>query len=94
MKALLDGAVYDTHTATLIGSTRQRYESGRWATRWTDLYRTPAGKFFRVDLFPYRGHQWGSIEPLTERDAQELFPRLRIVCVDYNATFGEGEGRS
>lgn len=81
MKRVICNKVYDTDTATMIGSTFDVDEIGEVRDEMT-LYRKKTGEFFIYDVTA------GKIKPLTYEDA-ETWARMYLNSGDFNWYFGE-----
>ena len=106
MKQALDGIVYDTKTATLLGRNPPGFlDESR------SLYRTPNGEFFSYEIIAssklrdveYDVHSGLSIKhyqqitPLTIEEAISAYYHLEERCMDFSEAFpciDKKEGRT
>ena len=97
MKKIINGRLYDTSTAKLIGSTQYSYP-GDFSFWRVELYRKKTGEFFLygeggpMTQYAHRTgqNQWSGgegIRPLTLREAREWAERYLDV-EKYEQTFG------
>lgn len=103
MKKIINGKVYDTDTAKMVGSWDNRHPANDFAYCSEELYRKKTGEFFLHGeggaLSRYASHSgdnsgWGEeIIPLTYNAAQE-WAEKHLDGDGYCAIFGEPDANS
>ena len=101
MKKIINGSLYNTDTARIIGEWDNGYNGSDFNFCRETLHKTKAGKYFlhgeggpMSKYSESRGNnEWGSgehIEPLTPETAQE-WAEEHLTADEYAAAFGEPE---
>jgi len=85
-KRIIDGKLYNTESAVLIGTTK-RHERN-WSTRWRELYKTKKGAFFSVHYSQWQGEADDYITVLDESEAKELYEGIDKPKETWRDTFG------
>lgn len=85
---VIEGKRYSTDTATLLAGNDfwDGHNHERGGTNLF-LFRTPRGRFFLQHRSQWQGADDGSLEALTEAEAQEWYEQLREKRVDFEDAF-------
>lgn len=81
MKAIIEGRLYDTETATLVAG------DDVWGGRNKFLYRTKRGRWFLCHYTQWQGEH-NRIEPIGVCRAQQSYEDLTCHEITYKQAFG------
>ncbi|HCA29954.1 MAG TPA: hypothetical protein DEP23_10485 [Ruminococcaceae bacterium] len=103
MKKIIDGALYNTDTAKLLGKWDNGYQRNDFSFCTESLYRTKSGKYFihgeghgnsRYGVWHGNSGGWGKeIRPYTPTEARE-WAEKNLTADEYSEIFGEPEEAS